>query len=53
VRFYAPDGIASVYFTDRDLVVEPTEGEPFKIPAGIPRERHSFLLLLHSGGDRG
>jgi hypothetical protein len=52
-RFYAPDEIASVYFTDRNLVVEPVEGEPFKIPAGIPRERHSFLLLLRSGGTRG
>jgi len=50
VKFYAPDGVASVHFTDRDLVVEPVEGEPFKIPAGIPRERRSFLLLIQPGG---
>ncbi|HUT98991.1 MAG TPA: hypothetical protein VM054_07945 [bacterium] len=53
VKFYAPDGVASVYFTDRDLVVEPVEGEPFKIPAGIPRERRSFLLLLQPEGTSG
>ncbi|OGD76876.1 MAG: hypothetical protein A2Y64_03340 [Candidatus Coatesbacteria bacterium RBG_13_66_14] len=53
VKFYAPEGVASVYFTDRDLVVEPKEGDPFKIPVGIPRERRSFLLLLQSGGTRG
>jgi hypothetical protein len=52
-RFFAPDEVASVYFTDRDLVVEPVEGEPFKIPAAVPRERRSFLLLLPSGGGRG
>jgi len=53
VKFYAPDGVASVYFNDRDLVVEPVEGEPFKIPQRVPRERRSFLLLLPSGGTRG
>ena len=52
-RFYAHDGVVSVHFTDRELVVEPVEGEPFKIPAGVPRERRTFLLLLQSGGTRG
>jgi hypothetical protein len=52
VNFYAPVEIASVHFTDRNLVVEPAAGEPFKIPAGIPPERRSFLLLIRSGGVR-
>ncbi|MCX7021222.1 MAG: hypothetical protein NTW26_02905 [bacterium] len=53
VKFCAPEEVASVYFTDRDLVVEPVEGEPFKVPAGVPRERRSFLLLIQTGSARG
>jgi DNA-directed RNA polymerase subunit RPC12/RpoP len=53
VRFYAPGEVASVYFTDRELVVEPVTGEAQKIPAGVPRERRSFLLLIQTGGERG
>jgi DNA-directed RNA polymerase subunit RPC12/RpoP len=52
-RFFRPEELKSLHFTERDLVIEPFEGEPLRMPTSIPRDRRSFLLLLQPGGSRG
>ncbi|MCK4594286.1 zinc ribbon domain-containing protein, partial [bacterium] len=53
VSFFSSGELKAVYFTEKDLVIEPAEGEPLRMPTNIPRDRRSFLLLIHPAGASG
>ncbi len=46
VSFFSSGELKAVYFTEKDLVIEPAEGEPLRMPINVPRDRRSFLLLI-------
>jgi len=47
--FYTPAELKAVYFTEKELYIETTDGKKHQLPGGIPREHRAFLHLIDVG----